>query len=790
MPQHNYTQLLSIPFHKAAWFWVVAGVLIVSGCLFCAIFSTRPALRVDAGAPGDTALLEGFWQPETRQGTTYRWSTAHARLHLPISGPYVLTQRLNGQGLYTAGTPRYALQHTGQSSYVPVAFDLAPEWRQYHTLLPPQHPFFVLTGITPPIELQTTTFVPDFSDPRQLGFMIDWLELTPLSAGWRASLLPAWHALLLTWGLALLAAAVWYLPAPRAAQHLPGSRSQYVVLLTAVLALVLVVWAYVYPYNLLRVLPVNLWVLLPLSAGLLAVHCRHYGLAAWVASLAVVLYPWLSLAVQWNYPGDNDAVFYYTVAESLASGRGFQVDYIWHYLSQPAGLPHPANDYWMPLTAVIISLSMNIFGIHLLAAILPGIVCAVALSLLTYVIGKICTGSSFTAWAAACLLLFLEPVLHAALLPETMIYYAFFVAASLLCMILGRSDWRFFAPAAICAGLAYLTRQDGILLLPVLLLAIITTTQTRRNRLTIAVLALACVVVVLLPWLALNYQTFGSLFPKGPSRTLFLTSYEDLYVYSRELSLHTYLQSGIAAIVEARLHALAQVPSILLNLADVILWVFVLLSGLAMLLTGRQRHVWHSMLPMFGYLMLLIAFYTLIAVFPGTFSLPRSLLACLPFLLVLAIDGMRNMLRWRWLTVLALLALAIHSLHSGIGAHTVQMQHYHERAQGFAQVGAVITASAQQPPEDTVIMTRYPWGVHYVTGASAIQIPNEDRATILAVACQFGADYLLLGNDTLWQRVALAGLYDEPATDARFELIADFPYQDNKLFRIRPGACQ
>jgi hypothetical protein len=763
----------------------------VSGYLLSAALSTRPVLRIDAGAPGDEALLKGFWQPETQQDTTsYRWSTNRSRLWPPTSGPYIVTQRLNGQGLYAAGTPHYALQRAGHAAHPPVAFDLAPGWRQYHTLLPPQSPFLALSGITTPIDLQTATFVPGNSDPRQLGVMIDWLELMPLSAGRWAALLPAWHALLLAWGLALLAGAAWYLPAPRAAQHLPGSRGQYSVLLAAALALVLVVWAYAQPYSLLHILPVSPWLLLPLSASLLAVHRRSYGLAAWFASLGVVLYPWLLLAAPWSYPGDNDAVFYYTVAESLATGRGFQVDYIWHYLSQPAELPHHANDYWMPLTAVIISISMSIFGTHLLAAILPGIVCAVTLSLLTYAIGKICTRSSFTAWAAACLLLFMGPVLHAALFPETIIYYALVVAASLLCMILGRSDWRFFVPAALCAGLAYLTRQDGILLLPVLLLAIITTSQPRRQRLAVAAVALVCTVVVLLPWMALNYQTFGSLFPQGPSRTLFLTSYEDLYVYSRELSLHTYLQWGIAAMVEARLQALSRVPAMLLNLADAVLWVFVLLSGFAVLLSGKQRRIWHSMLPMFGYLALLIAFYTLVAVFPGAFSLPRSLLACLPFLLVLAIDGIRRTVRWRWLIVLVLLALALNELHNGAEAYTAQMQHYHQRAQGFTHAGAAVAASAQQPLTDTVIMTRYPWGVHYVTGASAIQIPNEDRATILNVACRFDADYLLLGSDTRWQRVALAGLYDEPDSDARFELVADFPHQDNKLFHIRPGACQ
>ncbi|MBD2104606.1 hypothetical protein [Leptolyngbya sp. FACHB-261] len=72
-----------------------------------------------------------------------------------------------------------------------------------------------------------------------------------------------------------------------------------------------------------------------------------------------------------HHPRHGDRAFYYTVAENLVDGRGFEVDYIWNYLSNPERLPHSSNDFWMPMTAVIISLSMFVFGKSLPAALLP-----------------------------------------------------------------------------------------------------------------------------------------------------------------------------------------------------------------------------------------------------------------------------------------------------------------------------------------------------------------------------------------------------------------------------------
>src|SRR4029453_16727486 len=53
-----------------------------------------------------------------------------------------------------------------------------------------------------------------------------------------------------------------------------------------------------------------------------------------------------------------DADYYFAGGVQLASGKGFTEPYIWNYLSDPQGLPHPSHTYWMPLASIISALGM------------------------------------------------------------------------------------------------------------------------------------------------------------------------------------------------------------------------------------------------------------------------------------------------------------------------------------------------------------------------------------------------------------------------------------------------
>ncbi len=100
--------------------------------------------------------------------------------------------------------------------------------------------------------------------------------------------------------------------------------------------------------------------------------------------LATAIIGRLMLASAAQHPGHGDHAFYYTVAENLADGRGLVIDYIWNYLSGVETISHYSNDYWMPLTSLIISLSLLVLGKSLFAALLPSILVGVALAVVTY----------------------------------------------------------------------------------------------------------------------------------------------------------------------------------------------------------------------------------------------------------------------------------------------------------------------------------------------------------------------------------------------------------------------
>jgi hypothetical protein len=86
---------------------------------------------------------------------------------------------------------------------------------------------------------------------------------------------------------------------------------------------------------------------------------RHYLL---LASLGLAFSA--AIAAFQPVPGYMDADYYCAGGLQLAAGRGFSEPFLWNYLDDPAGLPHPAFSYWMPLTSLLAALGMTITGQH------------------------------------------------------------------------------------------------------------------------------------------------------------------------------------------------------------------------------------------------------------------------------------------------------------------------------------------------------------------------------------------------------------------------------------------
>jgi hypothetical protein len=284
---------------------------------------------------------------------------------------------------------------------------------------------------------------------------------------------------------------------------------------------------------------------------------RNYLLLALVG-LAVAT----AVAILEPSPGYMDADYYYSGGMQLAAGHGFSEPYLWNYLDDPAGLPHPSNAYWMPLASLLVAAGSVLFGsaswvaarvgFLLVAALIPPVTAALAWSFSSR--RDLALTSGFLAVFSAFYLPFL---------PMTDTFGLYMLFGGLIFLVLNRK------PSALnplllglLAGLMHLTRADGLLWLLIVLIAVIFVLpklpQHRNTQiLSFLLLAVAGYLLVMAPWFIRNLHAFGALLAPGSSKTLWLTSYDQLFAYPPgQISFSTWIQSGVGAILRARLWAL------------------------------------------------------------------------------------------------------------------------------------------------------------------------------------------------------------------------------------------
>src|SRR6202142_4234649 len=99
----------------------------------------------------------------------------------------------------------------------------------------------------------------------------------------------------------------------------------------------------------------------------------------------------LAIAQFQAFPGYLDSDYYFAGGVQLAQGKGFTEPYLWNYLDDPQGLPHPSNTYWMPLSSIIAATGMWLtrqttyqagrLGFIFLAGLVPVVAAALAYSI-------------------------------------------------------------------------------------------------------------------------------------------------------------------------------------------------------------------------------------------------------------------------------------------------------------------------------------------------------------------------------------------------------------------------
>ena len=153
-----------------------------------------------------------------------------------------------------------------------------------------------------------------------------------------------------------------------------------------------------------------------------------------------------------SLPGYLDSDYYFVGGLQLVEGKGFTEPFLWNYLDDPAGLPHPSHTYWLPLSSILAALSMFVTGQHTYtAARLVFILITACIPPLTARLALDITGSRGLALTSGLLAVF--PVYYTPFLPVTDNYAPFMLLGGLIFLLVKKDRWWAFLLMGLLAGL-------------------------------------------------------------------------------------------------------------------------------------------------------------------------------------------------------------------------------------------------------------------------------------------------------------------------------------------------
>jgi hypothetical protein len=529
----------------------------------------------------------------------------------------------------------------------------------------------------------------------------------------------------------------------------------------------------------------------------------------WILLFALSLSLRLVAALFIPHPGYMDAAYSYDIALNLTRGAGLSQPFLWNYLDDPAGLPHPSHLYWMPLPTILAWLGMITFGHTYRAAQVLFVVLSALLPLVSYWVALQITQRRFYGWLAGLLTIFSG--YYVLYWGHTDNFTPFALAGSLSLIAAwqatraaeGRRSkgaerlenngaWRRRAWALASGGLvglAHLSRADA----PLLLVAIILSSVKRRglspessiaNPKSIipsfdichSLFVISGYLLVMFPWFVRNWAVMGTPLSASASQTLWLTTYDDLFSYGRELSLRTYLAWGWENILRSKLEALwLNTQTVIGVLGMVFLVPLVVIGGWRL----RKHVLIHRAA---WYAGLLLVTMTFVFTFPG----PRGGLfhsggALLPFIFTAALVGLDVAIEWAatrrrgWDANTAkhvfgagLVALAV--LVSGFVYYRGAIVRTQWPQPGIVH-SPLVDWLASQGHTGEVVMVGDPPGYWYVGGGPSIALRNEPVETVLAVADRYSARYLVLDSN---RPGPLAQLYAGDVSHPRLRTVHTF----------------
>lgn len=498
-------------------------------------------------------------------------------------------------------------------------------------------------------------------------------------------------------------------------------------------------------------------------------------------------------AIGQTSPGYMDADYYYGMGMQLANGNGFNEPFLWNYLDDPAGLPHPSHLYWMPLASVIAAAGMAVTGsTKFLSAQIPFILLSGFIPVISAQLSTVFLKNKKYYWIAGLLGVFPGLYVIYLAIPETFVLYL--VMGGLFWLLILKIDWialpetRMVMSAGllgITAGLMHLSRADGILWAAGggawLIYVLLRRRKFRKFRIAIISLLIFTLGYSLImgAWYARNIELFGWLMPPGNNRTLWLTNYNQTFYFPADsLTLRNWLDAGLLV------HLQAWWMAFKMNLKNL-----VAVQGLVIQLPLMTAGLWvNRKNPGLYYAKILwmVTFLVMTLVFPyqgarGGYLHAASAFQCLLWAAVPA--GLEEFTAWgerkrNWtpakaVPMFAILLIVVSAMLTGwFYVQKVVGDGSPENSWGYEYETYKNITEKMKPDQvgkDDLFMVNNPPGFFIATGYSAIVIPGGGTDQTQAAAAHYGATYLIIESG----QENLRDLYTSPHDFGTFQYLED-----------------
>ena len=502
-------------------------------------------------------------------------------------------------------------------------------------------------------------------------------------------------------------------------------------------------------------------------------------------------------------PGYTDVFYHLNAANRLVTGQGLTDPYYWTYIGATDSLPAPSHLYWMPLTTLSAALGMWLLNAptsYAAAQVLFSMMYA-GVVLVGFWCGAFLGGTRRHMWLAGLITLFSGYFVRFWGAIDT--FAPFALAGSLSLVWMGLANRPETQPrrrvvyallSGGCAGLAHLTRADGLLFVLVgwSVIGWSLLFDRSKTRPGIGRLLMGGVVMtlgyglVMLPWFIRNLQVIGSAMPLGGTQTIWFKSYDDLFNYPPLSSPATLFANGMGDFVASRWLAVTNNLGTFVAVEGLIVMTPLMLIGL------WQRRRVPFLQPFWIYVVGLHLAMTLVFPFPGyRGGLLHSAAALVPVWAALGVVGLDDVVDWiarrrrRWNARSAKQVFSVGLAGLAVLLSIMIGLPNRVREQGVSSLYSALRADL---PPDARVMINDPAQLYYFTGLGGVVLPNEAPDVIVEIARRYAVRYLVIegiaadGLTSGAVTVKLNSILSDPPT---FLVPLNFDVPNVRLYEIR-----